>query len=413
MRLEIPGVPPPLLVALVEAAAGSRLALVGGAVRDLMLHRHHQDPWRGLPDLDLVIEGSADELVARLPQALARAFVEPVGIAARSHDRFGTQQLELLLPGAESSIWLLDVATARTECYALPGVNPDVVPGDLEHDLARRDFTVNAMAISLVDGDLLDPFNGRQDLSCRYLRFLHRDSLRDDPTRLVRAARYAARLGFELAEDSSRQVEVVLQRWPWSWSPSDPPGRAPAALSTRLRMELELLMACEPWADALQRLQQWGGFKLLDVQLQADPHWRRRMRWAQKLGIELFPALLAGAAEPLLVAERLQLPKRQQRLLADYAELQRRLIPLANVTDTPSYWSKLLESPGVRPEAVGLAIASGLQPRRPLWRWWTCWRHVKAPCSATELMNIEGIAPGPELGERLRQLRASQLDQMS
>ena len=72
--MEIPDVPKPLLEALTQAAASNRCALVGGVVRDLLLHRHHEDPWRGLPDLDLVVEGRAADLVQRLPGALEREF---------------------------------------------------------------------------------------------------------------------------------------------------------------------------------------------------------------------------------------------------------------------------------------------------------------------------------------------------
>ena len=75
--MQIPDVPPQLLAALVEAAAGQRLALVGGVGRDLLLHRHHQDPWRGLPDLDLVVEGRAADLVVLALFALLAVALHP------------------------------------------------------------------------------------------------------------------------------------------------------------------------------------------------------------------------------------------------------------------------------------------------------------------------------------------------
>lgn len=409
--MQLPDVPPQLLQALVAAAAGRRLALVGGAVRDLLLHRVHNDPWRGLPDLDLVVEGQALALAQALRQQLGPEQL----VAIREHGRFGTVELELQLP--DRSVWLLDIASARQEHYLEPAENPIVQLGGLDDDLARRDFTVNAIALLLTadgrGGELLDPHGGQADLSSRQLRLLHPHSLRDDPTRLLRAARYSARLGFVLAPQSAQQAAATLAVWPWPWRPGDDPAQAPPALGTRLRMELELLLEREPWGPALAALQRWGGLALLDGQLQADRHWPRRLRWAQRLGLALLPALVVGASEPLALADRLQLPHRQHKLLVQVQELRRRLAEVSPALASPSAWCALLEAPGLSPEAVALALAAGYSPRRPLLRWWALWRHVRAPLGASELMAQEGLQPGPQVGERLRQLRAEQLDQLA
>jgi poly(A) polymerase len=174
-------------------------------------------------------------------------------------------------------------------------------------------------------------------------------------------------------------------------------------------MELELLLEREPWRQALAVLSAWGGLALLDAQLQADRNWRRRLEWAQRLGLPLLAALVAGAADPLALAERLQLPHRQHKLLAQFLELRQRLSEAS--PGPPSAWCALLEAPGLSPEAVALALASGIGPRRPLLHWWVRWRHVPSPLSAAELMARDGLRPGPGLGERLRQLRVERLDQ--
>ena len=423
--MQLPGVPPELLQALVAAAAGRRLALVGGAVRDLLLHRVHNDPWRGLPDLDLVVEGTPAEIEAdaadrRPAPALAQALRDQLGAdrvpSIREHGCFGTVEVELRLGGAR--IWLLDIASARQERYPEPAENPVVRLGRLDDDLARRDFTVNAMAL-LLDADgrgvhLLDPHGGQADLAARQLRLLHCGSLRDDPTRLLRGARYAARLGFALASASEVQAHEVIGAWPWSWRPGDPPGAAPPALGTRLRMELELLLQREPWPHALRALQAWGGLALVDAQLQADASWRRRLHWAQRLQVPLPAALLAGAADPLAVAERLQLPHRQHRLLTQLLELRKRfqqagLLDAEARSLSPAQWCEWLEAPGLSAEAVALALAADGASRRPLLHWLLQWRHVKAPITAAELM-ASGVRPGPELGQRLRRERAALLD---
>jgi tRNA nucleotidyltransferase (CCA-adding enzyme) len=153
---------------------GDPVYLVGGAVRDLLLGR-------GRADVDLVVVGDAAALAASL------------GEDVLSHERFGTAKLHL-------DDHELDLATARSESYPHPGSLPEVEPAErIEDDLRRRDFTVNAMAIPLRgEPRLIDPFGGQADLAARRLRILHRDSFVDDPTRAIRAARYAARFGFEL-----------------------------------------------------------------------------------------------------------------------------------------------------------------------------------------------------------------------
>ena len=204
--MDIPGISPSLLKALGQLDMGP-VALVGGAVRDLLLHRVHNDPWRGLPDLDLVVEGEAAGLVAALVEQLGPSLVR----RAQEHGAYGTVELELDLAG---EIVLLDVARARCELYPVPAENPLVSFGCLADDLARRDFSINAIALDLASGELLDPHGGQQDLERRQLRFLHAASLRDDPTRLVRGARYAARLGFALEPSSRQQAVKTLKAWP-------------------------------------------------------------------------------------------------------------------------------------------------------------------------------------------------------
>ncbi len=163
----------PGLERLREAAEGSPLYLVGGAVRDLFLGRE-----RG--DLDVVVEGDAASVARRL------------GGESVEHDRFSTAKATL--DGVE-----IDLASARAESYPAPGALPEVRPAGLQEDLARRDFTVNAMALPLQGtAELIDPHSGGPDLDAGLLRVLHDRSFIDDPTRALRAARYAARFGFEL-----------------------------------------------------------------------------------------------------------------------------------------------------------------------------------------------------------------------
>ncbi|MEV4422127.1 hypothetical protein AB0L40_19420 [Patulibacter sp. NPDC049589] len=148
--------------------------LVGGAVRDLLLGRTPRE-------LDVVLTGPVEPVATRLGEVVAR------------HDRFGTVAVR-----TDDGV-LHDLARARRETYAHPGALPDVEPvGTVEEDLVRRDVTVNAIALRLDDGRIAEVAGAREDLARGTLRVLHDGAFRDDPTRVWRTARYAARLGFSV-----------------------------------------------------------------------------------------------------------------------------------------------------------------------------------------------------------------------
>jgi tRNA nucleotidyltransferase (CCA-adding enzyme) len=167
-----------------EAAAGLDAYLVGGAVRDLLLGRSRAD-------IDVAVEGGVAKLAERL------------GGRQRAHLRFGTATVQV--EGLE-----VDLATTRTETYPSPGALPEVRPAPLDADLARRDFTINAMALPLAEHPgLIDPHAGLHDLRRGELRILHPRSFVDDPTRALRAARYAARYRFELEPETARLLRLT------------------------------------------------------------------------------------------------------------------------------------------------------------------------------------------------------------
>ena len=182
---------------VLEAAAvlgerrGVSVYLVGGPVRDLIM---------GFPgaDLDITVAGNAAPYAETLAASL--------GARVTIHPRFGTATL-ILQDGLR-----LDVATARREQYRHPAALPQVFPATIDEDLFRRDFTINAMAVRLTSGggELLDPFGGLTDLRGGRLRAIHDESYRDDPTRILRGARYAARYRLHFSFRDRRRIESAL-----------------------------------------------------------------------------------------------------------------------------------------------------------------------------------------------------------
>ncbi len=208
--------------------------LVGGPVRDWLLGRP-------LRDVDLIVEPERGVGALELARAAAAPEVRIV-----AHDRFGTVRLE-----APDTV--VDLATVRTETYERPGALPTVAPGSVEQDLQRRDFSVNALAVPLSSAarrsrpGVVDAGSGLEDLEAGVLRVFHARSFHDDPTRALRAARLAPRLGFSLTRGSLRALRSALRD-----------GAFGAVSGERFRAEFEKL-----FADAVQGLDPARALRLL------------------------------------------------------------------------------------------------------------------------------------------------------
>lgn len=328
----------------VRRAAEEPVYLVGGAVRDLLLGRPRAD-------VDLVVEGHAAALAARL------------GGAAAEHERFGTAKVEV--EGHE-----VDIASARTETYPHPGALPVVEPArSIEVDLGRRDFTINAMAIPLADESrLIDPHGGRDDLAQRFLRVLHPRSFEDDPTRAIRAARYAARFGFGL----DPETEALLRKADLTTVSAD-----------RRRAELERL-AGEPSAcRGFELLDEWGLVHL------------------RENGVELTRA----------VDELLQSPHWAEFVPREEALLSAALGPAGGEELLASMWPpKPGEGVGIagRRDPVELILARALGAD---WieHYLTAWSRVKLEIDGNDLI-AAGIPQGPAIGRGLRAARQRKLE---
>ncbi len=250
-------------------AGDARLYLVGGTVRDGLLGV-------GYVDLDLVVErvpwssmegarggdrAAAHGASAHGAAALGRALQHALGGSLSIHGDFGTARLRL------DDELVIDIASARAEAYPTPGALPEVRASSLVDDLARRDFTVNALAVRVHPGpaDLIDPFSGLADLEARRLRVLHPLSFVEDPTRLVRGARLAGRLGLRFDDDALAKARAALR-----------PEVLTNVSGQRLRAELELTLAEPRAAPALRHLVAIGAMAPL-YGLEVDLHALERL----------------------------------------------------------------------------------------------------------------------------------------
>lgn len=357
--------------------------VVGGAVRDLLLG--------GAPlDLDLVVDGELEPVVARL------------GAPVRVHDRFGTCTVEV-------DGFSYDLARARRERYERPGALPRVAPATIEEDLGRRDFTVNAIALGLGGrrrAELLAVAGAISDLRGGWMRVLHDASFADDPTRLLRLARYAARLGFR----ADRHTRALADR-----------AVAQGALGTisgaRIGAELRLLVAEPDPVSAMERLGDHGvdraiapGFGL------RDPQPARR-------ALALLPAdgdrgaLVLASASMTIAPDRLAVlldalafPAARRDVIRAAAS---RAPAMARALAAASRASEIADlAAGAPVELIALAGAlttptgdAGAAARR----WLNELRGVRLEIGGSDLI-AAGVPRGPAIGAGLRGALAAKLD---
>jgi tRNA nucleotidyltransferase (CCA-adding enzyme) len=357
--------------------------LVGGAVRDLLLGG---DPL----DIDIAIEGDA--------RSAARALAERLGGEARVYDRFGTADV---IVGGQT----LHLVSTREETYGTPGELPRVTQASLSDDLRRRDFTVNAMAIGLTGDDfghLYDPHSGLGDIGAGVIRVLHDRSFLDDPTRLLRAIRYATRLGFDLDPETERLAREAV---------------AADALSTvsgaRIRDELMDLLRETDAPAAIERMRDLEIHSALHPELDPDPELvASAALGATAIGADRAVSALAALVES--APEELDLWLADLNLLAeerDAASRAARVGPRIAMTlrERDHSPSELRELLGREPlEALALALALRA-PSEAILRWVTDLRGVELEISGADLL-AAGVPEGPDIGRALEETLRRKLD---
>jgi len=369
--------------------------LVGGAVRDWLL---------GLPtidDLDFVIEGDAIALADQLRQSY--------GGEVHAYPKFGTatwQRDEVTV----------DLATARREEYPRPAALPVVFPSDLPTDLRRRDFTINAIAMKLDDGALIDPLGGQEDLRLGVMRVIHARSFIDDPTRMLRGARYAARFGFALAPESQAALMAGLPH-------------LRALSGERMKYDLELIFEERAPEEALKQLRTWGCFQAIGIPVPDDAQlsWRfgraREALWAGEwpiASLHLAPRQLLHAIGWAAITYHLgQLAiARWIEWIPFDAHLRDALVALGPLSSlaTAVFCAKRSRISRLLREFSGLSLflaylfETSKLKRDALLCEWKDWRWVRPVTTGDDLRAL-GLPPGPAYGRILDRLRSAWLDE--
>lgn len=354
--------------------------LVGGPVRDAVLDVPAND-------LDFVLIGDAPTLASDL--------AEELGGQVTVHPRFGTATVEI--EGDR-----IDIVTARKEVYPFPGSLPEVSASSLEDDLARRDFSINAMALPL-SGDspeVIDPHGGLEGLAYRRVATLHPGSFTDDPSRMLRAVRYEQRLGLQISDTTLSEMQSALA------------GRhADAVSGDRWRQEFQKIFE-EP--QAFKMLIRAIGLGVLAAIHPALSDSRPLAILAGEGG--LAPSdLLAALAMPLSAADgegvnsRLNLPTDWARVVRDTIALQGILPEITGPSVSPSKVCSALEKLDADAIAAAARLSLDIQLASRLRRYLDVWRLVSPVLTGDDLLAM-GVPPGSNVGEVLRELNSAKLD---
>lgn len=370
---------------------------VGGFVRDLLLGRPNLD-------IDIVVEGDGI--------AFAHALSHELSGKVKEVPRFGTAHIYIDSEGQELPA-RIDVATARREFYEHAAALPVVENANLREDLYRRDFSINAMAVRLGatgPGGLVDFFGGLQDLRDRHIRILHTLSFVEDPTRILRAVRFAHRYGFSLEPNTAQCAKTAVTE-----------GFLDRVSIERLRNELLLILQEPRSGGALASLEELGVLSRLLPGLTVDMDTVLLLNAVDRMG-ETLPDL-GQVAEPWLTKVMLllfRLPADKGAVAAQRLKLRREpgQALLHALADRAAVLG-LLSAPHVTAAAVvkalkdwppeGLAALALMGGHERVLRYWQQWRHVRLEITGLDLV-AAGVPEGPMVRSLLERVLSARLD---
>lgn len=354
--------------------------LVGGQVRDAVLEI-------SVRDLDFVLVGDAPALAADIADRLGGQFTV--------HSRFGTATVYI-------EGYHVDIVTARKESYSFPGSLPETSPSDLDDDLARRDFSINAMALPLSGNNpkIIDPFGGLKDLSDGLIRVLHSDSFADDPTRMMRAVRYEQRLGFNITVDTLLELGQTISR-----------GHISAVSGDRWRQELYRVFWEYESVPILIRLMQLGILQGIHPALTDARAVNKLLGQSEIPSSHLISALVANmnSVDGDSLSQRLNMPSDLTRIVRDTITLGGLKSSISAPDLKISEICRILDA--LEPGAIEATVRFTSEPllSERLIRYLREWRQLRGFLTADDLLDM-GIPSGPRIGKILRELRSALLD---
>ena len=378
---------------------GFNMFVVGGFVRDLLLNRQ-------IEDIDIVVEGDGIEF--------ARVYAKKEGCRINTHKKFGTAVI--IFPDN----FKIDVASARLEYYKTPAALPIVEKSSIKLDLARRDFTINTLAISLNPdnfGTMIDYFGANRDLKDKTIRIIHNLSFVEDPTRIFRAIKFSNRFGFKIGKVTSNLIHNAIKIDCFK-----------NLSGLRVLSELKQIFEEENPIPAIRTMEAYGLEKVIHKELTFIPNTyhllesvNKTLSWHDLLYVDdqyprwsiYFMALLNRCSYKVCeqICNRLKVPVKERGILLEKrykAEKQLQLIEnAANYTKEDLYWILI----NFKTEFIlyMMARAKSDETRKAISNFYTHQRNIRPYIQGRDLLEI-GVPPSPVFSTILNQILTAKLD---
>ncbi len=379
-----------------------KVAFVGGYIRDLLIKKFHSNDFFKSLDYDLVIEGSSLSLARFIKKNIKNVKI----CLIKEFELYNTVEINI------DNI-KVDIASAREEKYFAPGLNPSVFDTNIACDLKRRDFSINSIAYEISENKIYDPFNGIADIKKKELNLLHKNSIRDDPSRLLRCSKYATRFGFKISKDSLYQSQIVLNNWPWKYTKNIYGFKFPPAISIRIRMELTEIIKNDNLTEIVRTLEEWRVLSLLNENIILNNKFIRGLNWIKRLNGNPFLFLIKDSNSIEIISDRFLINQKEKKYLKDFLEIKHflKVNEKSFYKFSPSNWTNYIEEKNLNPETVKLIICDGGKFWRNFLRWLIIYRHIKSEKNG-KVLEEEGWKPGKEMGDELKRLRFVRIDNL-
>ncbi len=391
-----------ILTYYLEIHKDIKVAFVGGYIRDLLIKKFHSNHVLKSPDYDLVIEGSSLSLARFIKKNIKNVKI----CLIKEFELYNTVEINI------DNI-KIDIASAREEKYLSPGLNPSVFDSNIENDLKRRDFSINSIAYEISEKKLYDPFNGIGHIKNKELNLLHENSIRDDPSRLLRCSKYATRFGFKISKDSLHQAQTAFNKWPWKYTKDKYGFKFPPGISIRIRMELTEIFKYDNLTEILRTLEEWKVLSILNENIKLHNKFIRGLNWIKRLNGNSILFLIKDSKSLEIISDRFLINQKEKKYLKDFLEIKNSLIDNEKsfYKFSPSSWTNFIEEKNLDPETVKLIICDGGKFWRNFLRWLITYRYIKSDKNG-KLLKEEGWKPGKEMGDELKRLRFIQIDNL-
>ena len=387
----------------IELNNGIKIAFVGGYIRDLLINRIHKKASIKPLDIDIVTEGSSLDLAKFIKKNISNVEL----CLIKEFEIYNT--VELIINDLK-----IDIASARKEIYESPGLNPTLQNTNIKEDLKRRDFSINAIAFEISMKEIYDSFEGILHIKRKELHLLHENSIEDDPSRLIRCARYASRLGFTISSASLQQSKKIVHKWPWEDIQDDKKSKFPPGISIRIRMELSEIYKYDNLAKIISLLNDWELISILDKNIKFNNKFLRGLKWIKKLNGNFILYLIKDSENLELICQRFFINKKEKKILNDYLNIKNQLENEKEqfLDSSPSSWTEFIETNNLDEETVKLLICNGGLFWKPFFKWLFIYKFIK-PKKNGELLKKEGWRPGKEMGDEIKRLRYLEIDKIA